>query len=214
MQADHLDELQQLTAEYARYSRSAGGISSVLGGVLCLMSYLAGGLLPLTDLLRAVLLALPLVWLVSKQLMARYYYQAYGHVEERPDHSSLRSHYFCVAVTGLICAWLAVGNIIVAEPLGNAAWDWTRLGYVGIALAMPFVAWRYLRNPLDYIMGVFLLCQAAVVATGRSYPLIGIAMLFALYAVQSIIVGLRDHRRFLRLRARLDILMHAATMAK
>ena len=37
-----LHELESLTRSYARYSRSAGGMSSVLGGVLCLIAYLGG----------------------------------------------------------------------------------------------------------------------------------------------------------------------------
>lgn len=61
-----LSELESLTRDYARYSRSAGGISSILGGVLCLLAYFAGPLLSPIPVVRAGLIAIPGVCLLAK----------------------------------------------------------------------------------------------------------------------------------------------------
>lgn len=64
---DPYSRFQAMTREYSRYSRSAGGLSAIAGGAACLASFLAGALLPATFELRALLIAVPVLWLAAKQ---------------------------------------------------------------------------------------------------------------------------------------------------
>ncbi|MDZ4813170.1 MAG: hypothetical protein SGI99_11225 [Pseudomonadota bacterium] len=89
---DPTTRMEVLTREYSRFSRSAGGLSAVAGGVACIASYLLGALLPVTPGLRLVLVAMPLLWLVGKRWLAHRYYQRFGHVEELATPTERRYH--------------------------------------------------------------------------------------------------------------------------
>src|SRR3546814_5094786 len=65
----HLSRLAENTSRYARYSRSAGGLSLVIGGVLCLAAFVIGAAVELTPAWRYTLVAAPLLWLASKELL-------------------------------------------------------------------------------------------------------------------------------------------------
>ena len=215
-----LRDLESLTRRYARYSRSAGGVSSVLGGVLCLIAYLGGPLLPTTPLTRTALIAIPAVWLLAKGWMMRRYYQRMGHVEERETPQEQRVHWFCVAVTLLVA-------ITITASIGMAARShgWSlpvgMLGYLALVWLLVVAAWRWLRSPLDFIVGTFLFCQAAMVSAGGFYPLIGtththqamlmslVALMFPLAALVLIVRGAAEHREFRELRLRLEQLRAA-----
>ena len=205
---NRLQELETLTRDYARYSRSAGGLASVLGGLCCIASYLVGGLLPVSPTLRIVLVALPLSWLLAKQILARRYYQRFGHVEEQETTAVRRTHVFCVGVVLLVAVLVTAGTR--AWPLGA-----DKLGYLALLWLLVPVGWFWLRSPLQFFVGTFLFCQAAVSCAGFAYPVIGtagaaanppmalLALLFPLAALLFIGTGVADHRRFLALRKRL-----------
>ena len=212
---NRLHELESLTRSYARYSRSAGGMSSVLGGVLCLIAYLGGPLLPATPLARAALIAIPAVWLLAKGWMTHHYYQRMGHVEQRETRQERRVHGFCVAVALLVA-------VMVTATIGTAArphvWSLPAgtLGYLALVWLLVVAAWRWLRSPLDFIVGTFLFCQAAVISAGGFYPLIGtththlamlmslVALMFPLAALAMIARGVAEHRQFRELCLRLE----------
>ncbi|HET6432518.1 hypothetical protein [Dyella sp.] len=212
---DHLHEVESLTRSYARYSRSAGGVGSVLGGVLCLFSYLAGALLPLTPLVRATLIAVPALWLLSKWWLTHRFYQRFGHVEEQPAAAARRVHVAGVVVTVLVAGLVSWKRLSPVWPHLSAlsAGD---LGYLLVLWLLPLAAWRWLRSPLDFIVGVFLFCQAAVVSAGFAYPLIGathdpqstlmalIALEFPLAALAMIGLGMVEHRRYRQIERRLQ----------
>jgi len=203
------DELQALTRDYARYSRSAGGLGSVLGGVLCLISYFCGALLPLDPAVRAALIAMPFVWLGAKLWLTRNYYQRFGRVEEQEKPNERLTHWFGVAVSLLVALGITVVDLIGVlrhpdeAPAGLA-------GYLILIWLLPLAAWRWMRSAMDFIVGVFLICQA--------YPMIGlahgaeaaklslIAVMFPLVAVVMIGAGITQHRRFHVIRARLEAL--------
>lgn len=191
--------LEALTREYARFSRSAGGLSAVAGGVACLVSWLAGALLPATPELRVALIALPLAWLVGKQWLAHAYYQRFGHVAERTTTSERRYHLFFTGFTALVSLQILVVVLGRLAPFGERAWDGAAVGYLGVVAALPVVVWRWLRTPLEFIVGVFLCCQAALAFTGITYEIGLGTIVFPIAAVALIAVGLRDHRRFLQL---------------
>src|SRR5699024_482273 len=157
------DELQHLTCDYARYSRSAGGLASVLGGVFCLFSYLTAGWLPLTTPWRAVLVVLPLVWLLARWGMRRHYYQAAGHVGERETPAERRTHRWCVGVTLLVAVMVTMS----AWRESSGHWTAGAAGYVLMVWLLVLACWRWLRSPLEYFVGVFLFCQAGLLCIGR-----------------------------------------------
>lgn len=212
-----LHELETLTRDYARYSRSAGGLASVLGGVFCLGSYLAGGLLPLTPVLRAVLVALPLVWVLVRQWLVRRYYQRYGRVEEQVRASERLTHWCCVATVVGVATWVTVA--VVSRHGALAPGDY---GYLALVWLLAPVVWFWLRSPLDFIVGTFLFCQAAVTCAGFTYPVVGtgaaaanppmalMTLMFPLVAVVFMVVGVIEHRRFLALCERLARLRDGA----
>ncbi|HEY0180381.1 MAG TPA: hypothetical protein VGC30_12245 [Dokdonella sp.] len=208
-----LHEIESVTRSYARFSRSAGGLASVLGGAACLVSYFAGALLPLTPAVRAGLVALPIVWLIAKQLLMQRYYQRFGHVEEQEGAVARRVHIACVATTLVVAAVVTVGVGFSAHA--REALPFGVVGYLALVWLLALAAWRWLRSPLDFIVGTFLFCQAALACAGTAYPIPGfardgqglltslIALLFPLAALKMLVAGFADHRRFVRLRERI-----------
>lgn len=198
-----LDELESLTRDYARYSRSAGGMASVLGGVFALLAWLGGGLLPFSTPLRVVLVALPLVWVVVRQVLMHHYYQRYGHVEEQAPRAVRITHGACVATVVVVAMAVTVSVLTRPQPL--AAGDY---GYLALVWLLAPVTWRWLRSPLDFIVGTFLFCQAAVMCAGFAYPVPGTAaaaanpamtvmtLMFPVAALVFIVHGVAEHRRF------------------
>ena len=201
------EHLQELTREYARFARTAGGLSAVIGGGFCLVSYLAGGLLPMSPALRIALTVLPLAWLASKQWLARHYYQRYGRVEEITTPGERRARVAMVAGIAVISVLVVVGYAGGGTPAGPASWDLGSVGYVALLLCMPAIAWYWLRTPMDLAVGVFLLCQAALAFTGRSYALWSSAAVFPVVALLLIAAGIREHRRFVAIQAEIRALI-------
>jgi hypothetical protein len=200
---DSSTRLQTLTRDYSRYSRSAGGLSAVAGGALCLFSFLAGLALPPTLALQAAVIATPVLWLVGKQWLVHRYYQRLGHVEELTTRAERRYHLFYTGFTALVSLHVTWSVLTGDRPFSGLAPGVSVAGYLAVVLALPLIVWRWLRTPLEYIVGVFLLCQAAVAFHGKTYGLdLGTAM-FPIAAVALIVIGVRDHRRFLRLQTEL-----------
>lgn len=203
------DRLHVLTREYSRYSGSAGGLAAVVGGGLCMTAYLAGGLLPMSTALRMALIAIPVLWLVLKQAMARHYYQRLGQVEQLVAPEERRIRVTLAGLTGVISAVVAAGLLTGQTPFGTVTWDLHTAGYVTVVLSLPVIAWYWLRSPLELAVGAFLFCQAALAFTGRSYPLWSIAVIFPVAAVLLIAGGVREHRKFLVLRAEIQALVRS-----
>jgi len=214
-----LNEMEALTRSYARYSRSAGGLGSVLGGVLCLASYFTGALLPSTSAVSGALVAMPFVWLATKQWLAHSYYQRFGRVEEQETRTDRWTHRFCVAVSLAVALGITVFGLIGLGNLPAGALAGLT-GYLALLWLLPLAAWRWMRSATDFIVGVFLICQAALACVGQAYPMIGVspdaswhltltALMFPVVAVFMIAAGIRDHRRFQSLRQRLEELRRA-----
>jgi len=193
---DRSSRLQALTREYARYAGSAGGLASLGGGVLCLASYLAGALLPPSMALRIALILAPLLWLATRQYWARRYYQRFGHVLEQVSDAERRRRRVLTCLMALVV--VAVGTPVVGElePFGSQPWTLPTVAYLLTLLAMPPIAWLCSRSPLDLVVGIFLVCQAALAFRAQPYALWSSAAVFPLAALLVIHAGLRDHRRF------------------
>lgn len=221
--SDRLHELESVTSDYARYSRSAGGLASVLGGVFCVASYLCGALLPLTVPVRAMLIAFPIVWVLAKIVLTRNYYQRFGRVEESETGAERWTYRACLATSVFVA--LAITVVVL-----NQAWSRQAMpapgviGYLALVVALPVVTWLWLHSALDFIVGVFLFCQAALACGGRTYPGLDImhlsqsepmswlALTYPLFALALIASGFAQHRQFISLRARLEAL-RGSTMA-
>ncbi len=211
------DELEALTRAYARYSRSAGGLGSVLGGTLCLVSYFGGALLPLTPPVRAALIIMPLAWLGAKAWLTRHYYQRFGRVEEQENPNERLTHRWCLITTILVAAIITAVDVTgVFRHTGTLSAG--LVGYLLMLWLLPLATWRWMRSAMDFIVGVFLICQAALACGGQSYPMIGLThsagkmtasflvVTFPLLALVMIVVGIAEHRRFQAIRSRLETL--------
>ncbi|MGQ0802072.1 MAG: hypothetical protein ACT4NL_18395 [Pseudomarimonas sp.] len=205
-----LERLEALTRDYSRYSQSAGGLAAILGGLTCLASYLVGGVLPASPVVQCALIGMPLLWLLAKHMLARHYYQRFGRVTELITSADVLRHRLFVGFTGVVCMIVAACFIAERQPIGERAWELASVGYLAVVMVLPLATFHSLRTPLDFVIGVFLLCQAAMAMIVQSYPLLSVAALFPVVALVLIAVGIRDHQRFTALAAELRRLMQAA----
>lgn len=197
----NVGRLSELTRRYARFSVSAAGLGGVLGGALVLVTYFVGALVPdLSAPARLALASAPLVWIVAKELLRSRYYQRLGRVEEARSRADRLWHLALTAVTLVISAAIVAPVLVKAWP---DVWDLGTLGYLGFVAALPLLVWFFMRTPLEYIAGVFLVVQAAVVLAGGNYQLwqqpqapIGGAVL--------LVLGVRQHLEFLRIDRELE----------
>jgi hypothetical protein len=198
------NDLAQLTRQYARFSTSAGGLSSVLGGTLALVSYFVGALWPPEVLAgRLALASAPLVWIGVRDLLRTHYYQRFGRVMEVRTRSEERWHLgftlFTAAVSVIILSVFVFAMVSGRAPRFASP---AVFGYLAFIVAMPALVWFHMRTPLEFIVGVFLTAQAALALVGAHYslgeqpqaPIAGLAM---------IVVGIRQHREFRRIDRRL-----------
>lgn len=194
-----LDRLRGLTERYARYSRSAGGLSSVFGGILVLGVFLVGAFAPLTSGMRWALASAPLFWLLGKELLRALYYQRHGGVGEHISPQLQRKHRWMVLYLFAISALVVTGVLWLKRDTGLQG---PMLGYLLLVVALPVVAMRWFWSESDFLVGVLLFCQAAVVFAGGHYG--GAWIAFAgLGASIAVVNGIREHREFLQIREQL-----------
>lgn len=186
---------------------SARGLGSVLGGALALVTYFLGALVPdLSTGGRVALAAAPLVWIAVKELLRSRYYQRFGRVEEARPALDRRLHLGLTLFTALVSAGIVVTVLVREWPV---QWDVGIAGYLMYVAAMPLLVWLFMRTPLEYVAGVFLVAQAALMLSGGNYslwqqpqaPIGGLAL---------IVLGLRQHAEYLRISRELESLRGAA----
>jgi hypothetical protein len=199
MNLEDLDQLAARAQRYARYSRSAGGLSSVIGGVLLFASFLANAFAELALPQRIALALTPVLWLLAKELLRTGYYQRDGRALQAPTEKERRNHRLTVAYLAVIAAIVLGVFLYTAVEAGRMPGP-GMLGYAVIVAALPLVAWRWFWSVSDFLVGVLLMCQSAVVIGGGNYPAIWLAYVGACAAI-AIIYGLREHREYLALRA-------------
>jgi hypothetical protein len=127
--------------------------------------------------------------------------------------NSAEEPYFCFALLVSLVIAAFVLTKLLSEP---GAITVGTVAYVILILTIPVAAWFWLRSSLDFVIGVFLFCQASMASVGLAYPLIGmtdtigstglslIAVVFPLVACVAIYAGMSEHRQFSGLRARID----------
>ena len=83
------------------------------------------------------------------------------------------------------------------------------IGYLLFVAAMPVLVWFYMKTPFEFIAGVFLIAQSAVILAGGHYDL-GSQLQAPIAAVVLILYGLRQHLEFRNLQRELRCLARTA----
>ena len=126
-QAKNLEHLQTLTREYAKFSKSAAGWGSIIGGALGLALYAIITQFPnLPTWARVLCGFVPILWITAKQLLQRRYYQRLGQVLENDPNpkwvmqliqGGLLGMMICLTVTGLVALFIRPEKILsIAAP--------------------------------------------------------------------------------------------------
>lgn len=199
--ASTVDDLQSLTERYARYSRSAGGLSNVIGAVLVVAAFAIAAFVPLTPALRIALAATPFLWLATKETMRQAYYQRAGGALQQVSPTLRRQRRWMVGYLLAVSAFVVGGVFWMG---GTGALRGPILGYLVLVAFLPFAAWRWFWSIGDFFLGVLLFCQAAVVFAGGRYD--GLWLVFVIgCAGFAALVGLREHCDYLQLRSALGL---------
>jgi hypothetical protein len=202
-----LEQLQTVTHEYAKFSRSATGLGGVIGGIFGLTIFLIGAFSDPPLWARALLvLALP-IWFMLKARLRNHYYQRHGTALEHLDKLSTNVERFVQGGIGgiatvmlVVCAFLVITNPekIASLPILNKA----------ALLAAPLAGlllWRQINTVLEFLVVMNLMVQTVILASGSNWTWGGQAtMLF--YAGLLIVIGLVEHVRFRKLEAQLQAL--------
>jgi hypothetical protein len=200
-----LTELAEVTRAYARYSRSAGGLSLVIGGVLCLAAYFIGALADLGQAMRFLLAGTPLLWIVSKVALTQWLYQRHGRVKEAVSRSDRLWHIGFTAFTAAVSA----GIVIFVFTRGGLGLGWEIYGYLAFVIALPVLVWFFMRTWMEFVIGVFLVAQAAVVLAGGNYEL-GQQPQAPIVAAIAVAWGVKEHLDYRRIRERMQALRGGA----
>lgn len=194
-------ELQHLTQEYASFSQSRSGLGNVLGGVTGLASFLAIWLLGRGLATTAITIGLTLAWLVGKEVLRRQIYRPFGDARETWPAPQRRAHALYAGLITLLLAIFAVAVVVhawqVKTPLRVSA------SYFAFCLVTPWIMWRYLRTLNEFMVGFYLLFACAVTGAGFVPDLLVVGAILPLYSVLLITLGLKEHRQFQELSARL-----------
>ncbi|MBP0656928.1 hypothetical protein J8J20_23950, partial [Mycobacterium tuberculosis] len=81
------------------------------------------------------------------------YYQRFGKVEEQVTPTERNFQRFFIAFTAVISV-VIVGFVLTRlQPMGNLPWDLRAIGYLMVVALLPPIVWRWLRTPLEFIVG-------------------------------------------------------------
>jgi len=195
---DSMVELQQLTREYASFSRSRAGLGNVLGGVVGLVVFGSIWLFGGNRVTAALAIVLTLLWLAGKETMRRRLYRGFGEARETWTGPPRRTHQLNVLIFTPLLLAFAVW-IVAAGWLSKPAVAWP---YLIFCLATPLIMWRYLYTLNEIMIGFGLLFMCAVTASGHTPALLGLLIVPA-YAAVMIPLGISEHRQFRALETRL-----------
>lgn len=204
------NRLAELTRRYARYSHNAAGLGGVLGGALVLITYFVGALVvPLGTGLRLALATSPLVWIAAKELLRAGYYQRFRRATQAWRQGERNWHLAFTLFTMVVSVVIVVSSVLSARTDPSTLTTPEAAGYLVLVAAMPVLVWFFMRTPLEFIAGVFLVAQAALVLGGGNYGL-GSQLQAPIAGVALVLVGAREHRQFIALRRELVRLQRSA----
>ncbi len=196
-----ISEMQELTREYASFSQSRSGLGNVLGGVAGLASFAIMWLLGRGVATAILTVGLTFAWLVGKEVIRRQLYRPFGEARETWPASLRRGHMVSVAIISCVCAAFAVA-ILVRSLTAATPWS-LALPYLIFCLITPGIAWRYLRTVNEFMVGFYLLFASAVVSAGFVPDRLWLVAILPWYSLVLVVLGLREHRQFQDLAARL-----------
>lgn len=196
-----LAEVQQLAEEYASYSVSKSGLANVLGGIAGIVIYLLNGLLGRSIWTTVLTIVLTLSWLLGKEFFRTFLYRPFGKAQEKRSEGQRRGQ-----------IWIVRFFMLLTLLLWFMFWDGNFLGKVqvtrlvlglAVATSMPWVAWRYLHNQDEVMVGTFLLMCCSLVSVGSLLgegldAWLGAAWM-PIYSLMLLWRGVDEHRRFRRL---------------
>lgn len=196
-----ISEMQDLTREYASFSQSRSGLGNVLGGVAGLASFAVMWLLGRGVATAILTVGLTVAWLVGKEVIRRQLYRPFGEARETWPASLRHGHVVSVAI--IACACVAFAVVILVRSF-TAATPWSvALPYLIFCLITPWIGWRYLRTVNEFMVGFYLLFASAVVSAGFVPDRLWLVAILPWYSLVLVVLGLREHRQFQDLAARL-----------
>jgi hypothetical protein len=214
---EELGELKNLTREYGKFSRDAVGLGHVLGGGLVFLSAYLLEHIYLRVWGRLLLGAAPFAWIFCKEWLREHYYQFSGRVTQRRKVWESALQALLAGVMAFIS--LTATGFVIYSVLRSFSW-WlvpSNLVYVALLLAMPFIVWRYLRAPYEFVTGVALFALSAILLSGsplagtpRAALVCGFMVVAEVVALVMVLVGLVEHMEFLKLRRKMRALKEAA----
>lgn len=212
-----LKQLKNLTRQYGRFSKDAVGLGYMLGGGLLFLSVYLVDHIQLGVFGRLLLGAAPFGWIFAKEWLRKNYYQFSGRVIQR---RRVWDEPLQALLTGVMTfTALAATGFVIHTLLEGFSWGLllSSLVYVALLLAIPFIVWRYLRAPYEFIVGVALFLFSAVLLSGsplagtpRAILVRGFMALAEIVALVMVPVGLVEHVEFLKLRRKMRGLKEAA----
>jgi hypothetical protein len=227
--AARLDELAEVTREYATYSRTAYGTAAVMAGIAALAAIVADAS-GHSGPARLAFMLLPAGWLLLLAA-ARAYYQRHGIVVEPAQRLAYRGVF--LAFVYLLCAAMAAVQAVFlaanmlrdpAPPFVPAAGPFATMVTLAAAVAVPVLAAVVVHSRTDWMLtsGLVGLALFAALRPPPTRPDLanlsqailvlrwGILCGLPVLAGAMVVSGVRDHARYRRLERRLAALKGAA----
>lgn len=215
---DHIERLERLTRDYARYSSGCGGLGTVLGGCFVLLFLLVdllghrgsmpvwGAFAPLNLQALLPLTALPILWLGARQGMRIWWYEKHGRVEPVPIsglHSKGKHRAVIMGFAILVWLFCSMGLL----QMGHAPQKPLRAALILGLLATFSVALLWLRlTRIERILGAFLFVVPAFLLAGVRLPAADLVISLPVMGLTAIGFGFREHFAFRRISGELSAL--------
>jgi hypothetical protein len=200
-----LEQLQTLTREYAKFSRSATGLGSVIGGMIGLTIFLIGAFTNPPLWARALMVLVIPIWFVLKAWLRNHFYQRHGTALETLDKLSTNIERLLQGGIGGIAAVMLVACtvlvIINPERIANLP-VLNKIALLAAPLAGLLLC-RQINTIVECLVVMNLLVQTVMLASGANWTWSNQATML-LYSSLLIVIGLVEHIRFRKLETQLQ----------
>jgi hypothetical protein len=211
-------QLARLTRDYARLSEGQAGFSSLLGGAFLVLMALVemighgwhfiwlGARSPLPLVAAVGVALLSFAWLAARIGMRGWATHRFGLVEPALDPSSpglaRRERFRILMGRYVIPGGMLLGLIPILN--GPLSYRLIRAGLL-IALALAFhIAFPYLKGRLERAIAVLLFITPTLLVAGIQMGAGDTFLAYPLIGVSTMVMGLRDHLAFRKVRRELD----------
>lgn len=212
----YLEDLQRLTQEYARYSRSGAGLGSALGGLFAYLILAVdlighggritflGAYAPLP--LKAVLALafLPFLWLGALAALKAWWYQRHGAVEAPPAVDPRdRRRKIALAIAAPV-----LSTVLMLAIFHNAApMQWLRAGLCAVLMgALAILIPRLLQGRMERMLGALLFLCPALLLAGIQMAAGDSLLALPVVGTLAIVLGVKEHLAYRRLEKRMAVL--------